>query len=75
MHQSELKIVLEIAFPGQLQIEKIETGVNYTITAKPLKRFFAEAEYFKTICVLPESNQITLEMNVDQAIKLKHAIS
>lgn len=75
MQAYELKNVLEAAFPGQLQIESIESRVNFTITATAVKRFFAEAEFFKSMCIIPQSNSISLVMSIDQAIKLKHTIS
>lgn len=75
MQGNELKNVLEAAFPGQLEIEKVESHVHFTITAKAVKRFFAEAEFFKSMCILPGSNTISLVMSIDQAIKLKHSIT
>lgn len=75
MQGNDLKNVMEAAYPGQLQIVQIETRVNFTVTAIVLKKFFAEAEFFKSMYILPESNSIILQMSIDQAIKLKQSIT
>jgi hypothetical protein len=74
MTTADLKTILEAAYGNQITIASVESRVNYLITAIVKKRFNASSEYFKSCTIEAEPYTINLEMTVDQAIKLKHAL-